>query len=53
MLALILFLIIVWIVLALIGVAVHGLVWVTVLAVVAFLATLVFRGTRISAHRRG
>lgn len=52
MLSFILFLIIVWLVLAVIGVVVHGLIWLTVAAVVLFLATLVFGGTRIGARRR-
>jgi hypothetical protein len=52
MLSLILFLIIVWLVLGVLGVVVHGLIWLTVAAVVLFVATLVFGGTRIGARRR-
>jgi hypothetical protein len=51
-LAFILFLVIVWLVLAIIGFAVHGLIWLTVVAVVAFLATLVFGGTRLGTRLR-
>lgn len=47
MLALILFLVIVWIVLGIIGAVVHGLIWLLVIAAVLFLATLVFGGTRL------
>lgn len=51
MLAFILFLIIVWIALGIIGAVIHGLIWLLVLAVVAFLATLVFGGTRLGKTR--
>ena len=51
MLALILFLIIVWIVLGIIGVVVKGLFWLLVIAIVLFLGTLVFGGTRLSKTR--
>lgn len=51
MLAFILFLIIVWIVVGIIGVIVHGLVWLTIIAAVLFLATLVFGGTRMNKGR--
>ena len=51
MLALILFLVIVWIVLGIIGAVVHGLIWLLIIAAVLFLATLVFGGTRFG--RRG
>ncbi|MBO1756500.1 hypothetical protein [Allobranchiibius sp. CTAmp26] len=47
MLAFILLLIIIWIVLAIIGVVIHGLIWLTVVAAVLFLATLVFGGSRL------
>lgn len=51
MLAFILFLVIVWIVAGLIGAVVHGLIWLTVVAAVLFLATLVFGGSRLRGHR--
>ena len=56
MLALILFLILVWVVLGVIGVVVHGLIWLTIVAAVLFLATLVGGGARFGgqrARRRG
>ena len=52
MLAFILLLVIIWLVLGIIGVAVHGLIWLTVVAVLLFLATLVFGGSRIGSRRR-
>jgi hypothetical protein len=50
-LAFILFLIILWIVLGIIGAVVHGLIWLLIIAAVLFLATLVFGGTRIGRGR--
>lgn len=47
MLSFILLLVILWIVLGVIGAIVHGLIWLTILAVVLFMATLIFSGTRI------
>lgn len=47
MLSIIFFLIIVWIVLAVVGLLIHGLVWLTIIAVILFLGTLVFGGTRL------
>lgn len=47
MLAFILFLVIVWIIAGIIGVVVHGLIWLTIVAVVLFLATMVFGGSRL------
>ena len=47
MLSFILLLVILWIVLAIIGALIHGLIWLTIVAVVLFMATLVFSGTRI------
>lgn len=47
MLAFILLLVIVWIIAGIIGVVVHGLIWLTIIAVVLFLATLVFGGSRL------
>ncbi|MDQ6849775.1 MAG: hypothetical protein M3070_07315 [Actinomycetota bacterium] len=51
MLAFILFLIIVWIVIAVIGAIVKGLIWLTIIAVVLFLATLVFGGSRLGGGK--
>jgi hypothetical protein len=50
-LAFILLLIIIWIVLGIIGVVVHGLFWLLVVAAVLFLATLIFGGTRLGKGR--
>ncbi len=51
MLAFMLFLIILWIVLGIVGATVHGLIWLLVLAAVLFLATLVFGGSRLGRTR--
>lgn len=51
MLAFILFLILVWVVLGIIGAVVHGLIWLLIVAVVLFLATLVFGGSRLRGGR--
>jgi fatty acid desaturase len=51
MLALILFLILVWVILGIIGATVHGLIWLLIIAAVLFLATLVFGGSRLRGHR--
>jgi hypothetical protein len=51
-LSLILFLIILWIVLGIIGAVVHGLIWLLIIAAVLFLATLVFGGSRLGRGRR-
>jgi hypothetical protein len=51
MLSVILFLIILWIVLGIIGAVVHGLIWLLIIAAVLFLATLVFGGSRIGRRR--
>jgi len=50
-LAFILFLIIVWIVLGLVGAVVHGLIWLTIIAAVLFLATLLFGGRHAAGRR--
>jgi hypothetical protein len=50
-LAIILLLIIVWIAAGIIGAVVHGLIWLTIIAAVLFLATLVFGGTRLCHSR--
>jgi len=47
----ILFLIILWIVLGIIGAVVHGLIWLLIVAAVLFLATLVFGGSRLGKTR--
>ena len=52
MLSFILILVIIWLVLGIVGVVVHGLIWLTIVAVVLFLGTLVFGGSRIGARRR-
>ena len=46
-LALILFLILVWVVIGVIGATVHGLIWLLIVAAVLFVATLVFAGSRL------
>lgn len=51
MLAFLLFLVIVWIVLGIIGAVVHGLIWLLVIAAVLFLATLVFGGAHFRSRR--
>jgi hypothetical protein len=51
MLALILFLIILWIVLGILGAVIHGLIWLLVIAAVLFLATMVFGGSRLGRRR--
>ena len=51
MLAFVLLLVIVWMVLGLIGAVVHGLIWLTVIAAVLFLGTLVFGGSRLGRRK--
>jgi hypothetical protein len=51
-LAFILFLIILWIVLGIIGAVIHGLVWLLIIAAVLFLATMVFGGSRMNRGPR-
>lgn len=51
MLSFILALIIIWIVIGIIGAVVHGLIWLTIIAAVLFLATLVFGGSRLGKRR--
>jgi hypothetical protein len=51
MLALILLLVIVWVALGIVGAVVHGLVWLTIIAAVLFLATVAFGGSRMRPHR--
>lgn len=52
MLAFLLFLIIVWIALGIIGFVVKGLIWLFVIAVVLFLLTIAFGGRHASGRRR-
>jgi hypothetical protein len=51
-LAFILFLIILWIILGLIGAVVHGLFWLLIIAAVLFVATLVFGGGHLGRRSR-
>lgn len=53
MLSLLLFLVIVWIVAGIIGVVVHGLIWLFWIAVILFLVTVFFGGTRLGRSRSG
>ena len=51
MVAIVLLLIIVWIGLGVVGAAVHGLIWLTIVAALLFVATLFFSGSLFG--RRG
>ena len=51
MLAFILFLILLWVALGIIGAVIHGLIWLLVIAAILFLATLVFGGSRLGRNR--
>ena len=51
MLAFILFLILLWVALGIIGAVIHGLIWLLIIAAILFLATLVFGGTRFGRNR--
>ena len=51
MLGLVLGLIILWIILAIVGFTIKGLFWLVIVAVVLFLLTLVFGGTRMRGRR--
>jgi hypothetical protein len=51
MLALVLFLILVWVAMGIIGATIHGLIWLLIVAVVLFVATLLFGGSRLRGHR--
>jgi vacuolar-type H+-ATPase subunit I/STV1 len=51
MLSLILFLIIVWIAIGIIGAVVHGLIWLTIIAAVLFVGTLFFGGSHFGKRR--
>lgn len=51
MLAFILLLIIVWIIIGIIGAVIHGLLWLTIVAAILFLLTLVFGGTRLGRRK--
>ena len=52
MLALILVALIIWLVLAVLGFVVHGLVWLAIIGVVLFVATAVYGSVKRSALRR-
>ncbi len=52
MLAFLLFLIILWIVLGIVGAVVHGLIWLTIIAAILFIGTLVFGGSKVGGNRR-
>jgi amino acid permease len=51
MLAFVLLLVIIWIVLGIIGAVIHGLIWLTIIAAVLFLATMLFGGNRLGRRR--
>jgi uncharacterized membrane protein len=50
-LALILFLILLWVALGIIGAVIHGLIWLLIIAAILFLATLIFGGSRLGRNR--
>ncbi len=52
MLAFILFLVILWIAFAIVGFVVKGLFWLVIVAVVLFIATMIFGGTRLRSGKR-
>lgn len=52
MLGLIVVALIVWLVLAVLGIVIHGLFWLAVIGIVLFLVTAVFGGVKRSALRR-
>lgn len=52
MLAFLLFLVIVWIAVGIIGFVVHGLIWLFIIAVVLFLLTMVFGGNHYGRSKR-
>ncbi|MDT7742948.1 MAG: hypothetical protein QOE59_2026 [Actinomycetota bacterium] len=52
MLALILVALVIWLVLAVLGFVVKGLVWLAIIGIVLFLATAVFGAVKRSALRR-
>ncbi len=52
MLALILVALVIWLVLAVLGIVIHGLFWLAIIGIVLFLATAVFGGVKRSALRR-
>lgn len=53
MLAIILFLIILWIIAGIIGAVVHGLFWLLIVAIVLFVLTMIFGGTRMRGGKPG
>jgi hypothetical protein len=52
MLALIAVALVIWLVLAVLGIVIHGLFWLAVIGIVLFVATAVFGGVKRSALRR-
>jgi uncharacterized membrane protein (Fun14 family) len=52
MLALIAIALVIWLVLAVLGIVIHGLFWLAVIGIVLFIATAVFGGVKRSALRR-
>jgi hypothetical protein len=52
MLAFILFLVIVWIVLGVIGLIIKGLIWLTIIAALLFVVSVFFGGRRTSLRNR-
>jgi hypothetical protein len=51
-LAFILFLVILWIALGIVGAVIHGLIWLLIIAAALFLATLMFGGSRMNRRPR-
>lgn len=51
MLSFLLFLVLVWIALGIIGFVIHGLIWLFIIAVVAFVLTLAFGGSHFGRGR--
>jgi hypothetical protein len=50
-LAFLLFLVIVWIALGIIGAVIHGLIWLTIVAALFFVGTLFFGGSHFGKKR--
>lgn len=53
MLSILLFLVLVYVAIGIIGFVVHGLFWLFIIAVVLFLATVFFGGSRLGRTRSG
>lgn len=51
MIAFLLFLVIIWIAIGIVGAIVHGLVWLTIIAAVLFVGTLIFGGNHVGRKR--